>query len=200
MKYQKIANLLDDNLSEGYSKFKTKNWVEINDELRGIYNHNSQIRLKTSMLKSSLRDYSDAFILVKGTITIAGEGTDAAAKQRDERDKGAAFKNCAPFITCISEINNVQIDNAHDIDIVAPVYNLIEYSLNYVQKNTTLYSYYRDDPNNDISESASFKSEIKLTGKTPNNSNRKDVEIICPLKYLSSFWRTLINLINQLCL
>ena len=77
------------------------------------------------MLKYSLCDYSDVYILVKGTITIEGEGADATARQADERDKGVAFKNCAPFINCMSEINNTQIDNAKDIDIVMPMYNLI---------------------------------------------------------------------------
>ena len=78
------------------------------------------------MLKSSLCDYSDAYILAKGRITITGAGADVAARQEDERDKGPAFKNCAPFINCISEINNTQVDNAKDIDIVMPMYNLIE--------------------------------------------------------------------------
>ena len=83
------------------------------------------------MLKSSLCDYSDACIFVKGKITITGAGDDAAARQADERDKGVAFKNCAPFSNCISEINNTEIDNAKDIDIVMPTYTLIEYSDNY---------------------------------------------------------------------
>ena len=74
---------------------------------------------------------SDAYILVNGTITIAGAGDNAAARQADERDKGVVFKNCAPFTNCISEINNTQVDNAKDIDIVMPMYNLIEYSDNY---------------------------------------------------------------------
>ena len=78
------------------------------------------------MLKSSLCDYSDAYILVKGKITITGEGDNAAQRLTDERDKGVAFKNCAPFIDCISEINNTQVDNAKDTDIVMPMYNLIE--------------------------------------------------------------------------
>ena len=83
------------------------------------------------MLKSSLCDYSDAYIFVKGTITIAGAGDNAAARQADERDKGVIFKNCAPSTNCISEINNTQVDNAKDNDIVMPMYNLIEYSDNY---------------------------------------------------------------------
>ena len=120
--------MLDDNKSNQPSKFRTKNWVEINDESRGTYNVNSQIKFKTTMLKSSLCDYSDTYILVKGTIKITGAGDNAAARQADERDKGVVFKNCAPFTNCISEINNTQVDNAKDIDIVMPMYNLIEYN------------------------------------------------------------------------
>ena len=104
MEYQKIANLLDDNKTNQPSKFRTKNLIEINDESRGTYNVNSQIKFKTTMLKSSLCDYSDANILVKGTITITEAGADAAARQADERDKGVRFTNCAPFTNFISEI------------------------------------------------------------------------------------------------
>ena len=91
------------------------------------------------MLKSSLRDYSDAYILVKGTITITGGGADATARQADERDKGVAFKNCAPFTNCINEINNTQVDNAKHIDIVMSMYNLIEYSDNYAETTRSLW-------------------------------------------------------------
>ena len=77
------------------------------------------------MLKSSLYDYADACILVKGTTTITGAGDDAAARQADERDKGVKFKNCAPFTKCISRINGTDIDNAPDIDFIMPMYNLI---------------------------------------------------------------------------
>ena len=145
------------------------------------------------MLKSSLCDYSDAYILVKGTITITGAGNDAAARQADERDKVVIFKNCAPFTNCISEINNTQTDNAKDIDIVMPMYNLIEYSDNYVKTIGSLWQYFRDESvaDDDIEDSESFKSKKKITGKTPNIDNKKDVEIMVPLKYLSNFWRTL---------
>ena len=100
------------------------------------------------MLKSSLCDYSDAYVLVKGTITITGVGADAAARQADERDKGVVFKNCAPFTNCISEINNTQVDNAKDIDIVMPMYSLIEYTDNYAKTSGSLWQYYRDEQNN----------------------------------------------------
>ena len=77
------------------------------------------------MLKSSLCDYTDAYILVKGSTTVTGAGDAAAARQADERDKGVTFKNCAPFTKCISRINGIDIDNARDIDFVMPMYNLI---------------------------------------------------------------------------
>ena len=95
MEYQKIANLLKDGLNKP-SKFRTRNWVEINDESRGLYTSND-IRFKTAMLRSSLCDYAEAYILVKGTITITDEGDDDAARQADERNKGVTFKNCVPF-------------------------------------------------------------------------------------------------------
>ena len=143
------------------------------------------------MLKSSLCDYSDAYIIVKGKITITGEGDDAAARQADERDKGVAFKNCVPFTNCISEISNTQVDSAKDTDIVMPTYDLIEYSDNYAKTSGSLWQYFRDEPNGNLADSESFKSIIKITGKTPNNDSEKDVEIMVPLKYLSNFWRTL---------
>ena len=96
------------------------------------------------MLKSSLCDYSDAYILVKRKITIAGAGNDAAARQADKRNKVVIFKNCAPFINCISEINNMQTDNAKDIDTVMPMYNLIEYSDNYAKITGSLWQYFTD--------------------------------------------------------
>ena len=129
MEYQKIANLVE-STSDNISKFSTRNWVEINDEARGNY-ANKDIRFKTTMLGSSLCDYADSCILVKGAITITGAGANADARNADERDKGVTFKNCAPFTKCISRINNTDIDNAHDFDIAMPMYNLIEYSDNY---------------------------------------------------------------------
>ena len=147
------------------------------------------------MLKSSLRDYSDAYILVKGKITITRAGDDAAARQADERNKGVAFKNCAQFTSCISEINNTQIYNVKDIDIVMPMYKLMEYSDNYAKASGSLWQYYRDEPS--LANCESFKSKIKITEKTLAAGNEKDVEIMIPLKYLSNFWRNLqIPLIN----
>ena len=135
------------------------------------------------MLRSSLCNYADAYILVKGTITITGKGDDDAVKRLDERDKGVTFKNCVPFTKCISRINNTDIDNAQDIDIVMPMYNLIEYSNNYSKTSGSLWQYYKDDPNDNIANSESINFKVKITRKTPNNDNTKDVGIIVPLKY-----------------
>ena len=123
MVYQKIIILLG-NAPNHLSKFRTKNWIEINGQSRGLSNTNSDIRFKTTMLKSSLCDYIDAYILVKGRISITGARDVIAARKADERNKGVIFKNCAPFINCKSEINNTKIYNARDIDRVMPMYNL----------------------------------------------------------------------------
>ena len=104
MEYKKIANLLE-STSDNLSKFRTRNWVKINAKSRGNY-ENSDIRFKTTMLRSNLCDYADSYIIVKGTIGITGAGDDAVARQADERDKGVTFKNCAPFTKCINRINN----------------------------------------------------------------------------------------------
>ena len=142
MEYQKIANLIDRDTSSEPSKFRTKNWVEINDESIGADNINNQIKFKATMLKSCLCDYSDAYNLVKGKITITETGDDAAAREADERDKGVALKNCSLFTNFISEINNTQVYNAKDIDIAMPMYNLIEYSDNYSKTSGSLWQYY----------------------------------------------------------
>ena len=180
MEYQKKANLVE-STSDNLSKFRTRNWVEINDESRGNY-ANSDIRFQTTMLRSNLRDDADSYILAKGTIAITGAGNDAAARQEDERNKGVTFKNCAPFTKCISRINNTDIDNAHDIDIVMPMYNLIEYSDNYSKTSGSLWIYCKDDPNNNLADSKSFKPKVKITRNTPAAGNTKNVEIIVPLK------------------
>ena len=156
-----------------------------------MYNSNSDIRFKTTMFKSSLCDYSDAYILVKGAITITGAGDDATARQTDERNKGVICKNCAPFINCKSEVNNTEIDNAKDIVIEMTMYNLVEYSDNDFKTSGSLWQYYKDEPNDNLADSELFKSEVKITGNTPADGSTKDVEIIVPLKYLSNFWRTL---------
>ena len=142
------------------------------------------------MIRSELCGYSDAYILVSGTITMTGAGDDNE-KRTDKKIKRLIFKNCAPFSNCINSINNIQIENAKYIDVVIPMYNLIEYSDNYSKTSVSLWQYYRDDPNNNITQSESFKYKIKITGKTLTVGNTKDVKIAVPLKYLSNFWKTL---------
>ena len=157
------------------------------------------------MLRSSLCDYSDAYILVKGNITV--NNTAGAGAAANNTNKKVIFKNCAPFTNCISKINNTQIDNAEYIDIVMPMYNLIEYSDNYSKTSGSLWQYCKDKPavnnaGNIVDFTAtnttdSFKFKTKITGQTNNDGEINGVEIMVPLKYLSNFWGTLqIPLIN----
>ena len=187
MEYQKLVSLLDKRSSH-LSKFRTKNWIEINDQSRGVYNTNSDIRFMTTMLKSSL---IDAYILVKGRVRITGAGDDAPARQADEWNKAVIFKNCAPFIIGKSEINDTEKDHGKDIDIVMPIYNLIENSDNYSKTSGTLWQCYNYEPNDNLADSQSFKSKVKITGNTPADGNTKGVAIVVPLKYLINFCRTL---------
>ena len=128
--------MLPSNGSNKPSKFRTRNWVEINDDIRGAYSPNKQIWFKTAMLRSSFCDYSDAYILVKWSITV---NNTADAADANDNGKKVIFKNCAPFTNCISKINNTQIDNAEYIDIVMPMYNLRKYSDNHSKTSRSLW-------------------------------------------------------------
>ena len=119
-----MINLLDDTTNQSY-KFRTRSLVEKNDESKVSYD-NSNIRFKTSMIRSNLCDYSDADMLVKRTTTVPN--TTAAGAVLNNTNKKLIFKNCAPFTHCTTEINNTQVADAQNIDIVMPIYNLIEYS------------------------------------------------------------------------
>ena len=162
-----------------------------NDESRRGYNIDSDIKIETTVLRSSLCNYADAYILVKGTITITGARDDDAARRADEINKGIIFKNCVQFTKFISKINDTEKDNAQDIDIVMPMHNLIWYSDNYSKISGSLWQYCKDESNDIFTDSESFKSKVKITGTTPAGGNTKDVKIIAPLRYLSNFWRTL---------
>ena len=187
-----------DDASNHPSKFRIKNWVEINDKSKGTYSVNSQIKFKTTILEFSLCDYSDAYFLVKGTITVNNPAT--AGTNANNTDKKVIFKNCAPFTNYIGEINNARVDNAKDIDIVMPMYNLIEYSDNYSKKSGSLWQNCMDihavNNNNSIVNfteknlTNSFSCKVKINGQTGDDET-KNVEIMVPLKYLSNFWRTL---------
>ena len=177
-----------------------KVWVEINDHVRGVYSHNKQIKFQTSMRRSCLWDYSHAYILVKGNISV----NNTAA---NNTNKKVIFKNGAPFTNCISKINNTQIDNTEYIDIVMPMYNLIEYSDNYSKTSGSLWQYCKeipavDDDDGDIADfnganaTDSFNFKTKITGHAKNNGII-NVQMMVPLKYLNNFWRTFkMSLIN----
>ena len=120
MEVQKIINLLNSSDNEN-SKFAKKKWYIIDNKLNGNYSHKNTIKFLTKLIESSLCDYSDAYILITGNINVTGG--DANAK--------VAFKNCAPFENCRTEINDTYVDYANFISITMPMYNLIEYSDNY---------------------------------------------------------------------
>ena len=123
----------------------------MNYQWRETFNNNSDVRLKTTMLKSSLCDYSDAYILVKRRIETTGGGNDAAARWADERKKGAIFKYCTPFINWKTKTKNTEIDNTKDFDIVIPM-NWMEYSDNYSKTFGTLLQNYRDEPKDNLTD------------------------------------------------
>ena len=131
MEYDKINNLLlsEDNESEQLSKFVTRQYVKVNS-LSNTHNENKSIRFKTPMLRSNLCDYSDAYILVKGTVTVNGV-VNGAENEILRRNRPLILKNNAPFVSCMTKINNEFIEDADDLDIVMPMYNLLEYSKNY---------------------------------------------------------------------
>ena len=174
MEYQEILNFFD-NTPNQQSKFRKKNLIEVNDDARSTYNVNSQIKFKTSMLRSSLCDYSVGSILVGVTITVT-----VLASGGNNNNIQVAFKNFAPVTNCISEINSTQIDNAKYIDVVMPIYNLIKYSENYSETSGSLWQYYRDEPglanagtlDNFPGNSASFKYKQKVTGLTEDDCTK----------------------------
>ena len=163
------------------------------------------------MLRLNLCDYSDAYILVKGTITVNGV-IDGAENEILRRNRPLILKNNAAFVSCMTKINNEFIEDADDLDIVMPMYNLLEYSKNYRKTIGSLYNYYRDElsddnnPNNflntNVVNSKGFEYKHEITGNTYNvaegadghDANRvgkQDVELAIPLKYLGNFWRAL---------
>ena len=163
MEFQKIVNLFDMTFDDkDLPTFVTKKWIKVYDQSEGIYNVNKEIRIKTSMLRSDLCDYSDAYIVVKGDITVT-------EPDNAKRNKSVAFKNSAPFINCMSKINSAQIDNAKDLGVVMPMYNLLQYSKNYRKITCSLWNYYRDEQSNPLSSnSKSSKYKTNITGNSYN--------------------------------
>ena len=151
------------------------------------------------MLKSSLCDYSESYILVKGAITVVN--TSAAGAAANNTNKKVIFKNSAPFSNCICKITNTQVDNVKNIDIVMPTYNLWKYSESYSKTFGSLWQYCKDIPAvnnngnivnfNETNATDSFNYKAKVTGQIDDDGEINSVEIMVPLKYLSNFWRTL---------
>ena len=217
MEHDKINTLLlsEDNeneMSKQLSKFVTRKDIGVKS-LSNTYNENKSIRFKTTMLRSDLCDYSDAYILVKGTITVTAPGVNNNANNiRDKRNRPLILKNNAPFVSCITRINGELIEDADDLDIVMSMYNLLEYSKNYRKTIGSLYNYYRDELSDDADDnnfdnikvvnSEAFKYKIKIIGNTynvnadddgydVNKNGTQEVELAIPLKYLGNFWRAL---------
>ena len=148
----------------------TKKWIEIYDQSGSAENrYKPRTQVKTPMLQLDFCDFGDAYIVVKGTTTVPDSN--------NMYDKKLACKNNAPFISCISKINNTHIENADDSDIVMPMYNLLECSKNYSKTTGSLWNYYKDEPNNpppsnynadSITNFVSFKYKTSITGKTSN--------------------------------
>ena len=200
---QKIVNLLNGFDFES-SKFAARKLYIMNDQNNGQYGrgneNDSTIKFETKVIKPNLRDYSDAHILVTGHINVA----DAAA------DSNVAFKNCAPFTTCVTHINDEHVETAEILDIVIPMYNFREYSDNYADSSGSLYQFKRDQsPMNDdesplnvaLYNSTSFKYKTcllrKATDVDGNDRLLKNAKIFVPLKYLSNSLRSLeVPLIN----
>ena len=201
MENQKIINLVD-KIDNDSKHFATKKWYIINNENNTNYGVNKDtaadnpdtIKYDTRVLKPNLCDYAEAYILVDGTIRAAN----ALNATR------LALKNCAPFTKCNLEINDEHVDTAENLNIVMPVYNLIEYSDNYQDSSATLYQYKRDEPPEDdavadltADNSSSFKYKIKLLGNVTEvvgnaaGVRRLNVKIVVPLKCLSNFFRSL---------
>ena len=207
MEYDKINNLLGSQ-SKNLSKFVTREYVRVNS-LSNTYNENKSIRSKTPMLRSDLCDYADACILINGTITVTANA--GANDIRDKKNRPLILKNNAPFVSCITKINNELIEDAEDLDIIMPMYNLLEYSKNYKKTIGSLYNYYRDELTNDVNNnfaninvvnSNAFKYKNKITGNAYNiaaafagyDANKEGMQVIelaIPLKYLGNFWRAL---------
>ena len=196
MENQKIISLLD-KIDTDSKHFATKKWYIINDENNTNYavnkdtgeNNSDTIKYNTRVLKPNLCDYAEAYILVDGTIRAAA--VDANAR--------LALKNCAPFTKCNLEINDEHVDTAENLDIVMPMYNLIEYSDNYQDSSATLCQYKQDQPPDALANnltrdnSNSFKYKVELLGDPVHAGSiaRRTVKVVVPLKYLSNFFRSL---------
>ena len=161
MEFQKIINLLDmTSIDKDLPRFVTKNGLKFIINQKKNYKVNKGIRIKAPILRPGLCDFNDAYIVVKGEITVTNPNN-------AKRYKAVAFKNNAPLINYISKINGVKIDNAEDLNVVMPMYNLLKYSKNYKKTTGSFWNYYRDEQSDPLStNSESFKYKMSITGNT----------------------------------
>ena len=170
------------------SKFATKKWYVIDSEWKGNYSHQDPIKFLTKSIESSLCDYSDAYILVTGNITVKRRNAADTADIALGAITQVAFKNCAPFRKCSTEIDGTLVDEANFINITMSMYNLIEYSDNYSDTSGSLWGFKRDDIVNNANvtnddNAPSFKYKANGIGDTENNGTKNGIEIAVPLKY-----------------
>ena len=163
MEYDKINNLLGSE-SENLSKFVSREYVRVNS-LSNTYNENKSIRFKTPLRRSDLCDYADAYVLVNGTILVNG------LNPRDRQNRPLILKNNLPFVSCITRINGELIEDGDDLDIVMPMYNLLEYSKNYRKTMASLHNYYRDELNDDA-DNNNFANNNVVSSNTFNYKNK----------------------------
>ena len=206
MGYNKVTNLLGKLDKDEIPKFTTIKLIEIFDQSNGTYNKNKDIRFKTNQLRNDLRDFNDAYIVVTGKMTATNPANDDNVYNRK-----VCFKNSAPFFNCTLKINSQLIEDAQDLDIVIPMYNLLYYSKNFRQTTGSFWNYYPNMPKSGhdnnanlrqriiypIKDSESFDYKTKLVGNVPgvadpatgNDIEREleDTKIVVPLKNLSNF-------------
>ena len=205
MGYNKTTNLLGKLDKDEIPKFTTIKWIEIFDQSNRTYNKNKDIRFKTSQLRNDLYDFNDAYIVVTGKITAANPGNNA-----NQYNRKVSLKNSTPFLNCALKINSQLIEDAQDLDIVMPMYNLLYYSKNFRKTTGSFWNYYPDMPKSGHDNNADLRQRIIYQIKNPERFNYKtklvgnvdaiadaadndlkteleDIKIVVLLKNLSNF-------------
>ena len=197
MRYNKITNLLGKLTEDEIPKFTTIKWIEIFDQSNGTYNTNRDIRFKTPQIRDDFCDFNDAYIVVTGKVNA----TNANVPPIVNYSRSLSLKNSAPFFNCTSKINNQLIEDAQDLDIENPVYNLLYYTKNFRKTTGSFWNYYPDKPNSGYNNnntdrifyparnSESFNYKTKLVDNLPagNDVELNDIKFVIPLKNLSKF-------------
>ena len=209
MVYNKISNLFGKLTKDEIPKFTTVKWIEIFDQSNGSCNLNIDLKFKTPPLTSDLCNFNEAYIVVTGKIKATGANFPNIELPGDRYTKKVSLKNSAPFFNFISKINSQLIEDAQDLDIVTPMYNLLYYSKNFRKTTGSFWNYYPDIPSSryvgdeertriffPIGNSESFDYKTKLVGSLPKGDEvqLRDLKIVLPFKNLSNFIFNLIFL------